>query len=102
MARTRLLLRDLLKKTLEIEYLYFRRPGDIGMKYPCAIYDLANASSFYADDKTYINKKRWSITVIDEDPDTEIPWRLLELPYCSFDRQYEVDGLNHFVFTLYY
>ena len=28
--------------------------------------------------------------------------KLLEMPYCSYDRQYKSDNLNHDVLTLYY
>lgn len=82
--------------------VYYRKPS-IGMKYPCFLYDLEGSLPFFADNIPYINPKRWSLTVIDEDADSELPNKIEEqLPYCRFDRSYESNGLNHFVFTFYY
>lgn len=101
MAQTRVELHEILCDILGSRNVYFRPPS-IGMKYPCIKYNLESGNARYADDKKYINKNRWSIIVIDEDPDSEIPSKIQELRYCSFDRTYEADGLNHFVHTLYY
>lgn len=84
-----------------VNNVYFRPPSK-GMKYPCILYDYEGDANLFADDIKYYSKGRWRITVIDEDPDSEIPEKLKSLRYCEFDRPYQKDGLNHFVFTLYY
>lgn len=100
--RTRLDLHEQLCKIPGAVQVYFRPPSS-GMVYPCIIYNLEGDMDYFADNIPYINPKRWSVIVIDENPDSEIPNRLKEqLPYCVFDRTYETDGLNHFVFTLYF
>ena len=101
MARTRLELHSKLKDILGSNNVYFRQPAK-GMKYPCFIYDLDGDYTLFADNVPYINPKRWSITIVEENPDSELPEKLKILPYCRFDRVYQADCLNHFVFTLYF
>lgn len=100
--KTRKSLHEKLCSILGTKNVYFRSPS-IGMKYPCIKYELIGDNTSFADNKRYIHSRRWKLTIMDEDPDSEIPERLQEvLSYCKFDRLYEVDGLNHFVFTLLY
>jgi hypothetical protein len=40
--------------------------------------------------------------VIDRNPDSELPDKVIELPLCKFDRFYTADNLNHTVFTLFF
>lgn len=101
MARTRHDLHEILCGILESRNVYFRQPSK-GMSYPCIKYDLTDKDSDYADNIPYIKRKRWTITIIDENPDSLICERLEELPYCNFDRPYQSDGLNHFIYTLYF
>ena len=84
------------------DHCYFVSPADMEMKYPCIVYNYVNDLDNYADNIHYRKSKRYTVTIIDEDPDSEIPDRLKELPYVSSDRNFETEGLSHFVFTLYY
>lgn len=85
------------------DHCYFQPPGDPGMKYPCIVYHYINDDDIFADNIHYIKSKRYTVTIIDEDPDSKIPERLKEkMKYCTLDRIFTVDGLNHFVFTLCY
>lgn len=93
-------LHDLLRAI--VEHCYFEPPADIQLQYPCIVYHHTNDRDDFADDKHYRKSKRYTVTIIDEDPDSEIPDRLKELPYCSSDRNFSVDGLSHFVYTLFY
>lgn len=98
-------LHDLLKEVLgdqNADHCYFEPPASIHMRYPCIIYSYASDLDTLADNIHYKHSKRYTITVIDENPDSTIPDRLREIPYCSSDRNYSSDGLSHFVFTLYY
>lgn len=83
-------------------HCYFVPPADLELKYPCIIYNRSTDFDNFADNKIYQSSKKYIITVIDEDPDSKIPDKLKELPYCSSDRIFASDGLNHFVYTLYY
>lgn len=101
MARTRLELHEILCGILGSRNCYFTAPSN-GMEYPCIKYELVGKKVDYADNIPYKTARRWTLIVIDEDEDSEIPDRLEQLPYCSFDRRYTTSELNHFVFTLYF
>lgn len=98
----RLELHEILVDILGSRNVYFQPPASIRMKYPCIIYELDDIFTINADNTKYKTKKRYKITVVDEDPDSELVDKLHKLQYCSFDRFYTSDNLNHFVFTLYF
>ena len=50
----------------------------------------------------YSQKKSYEVTVIDKNPDSMIVDRVSKLPYCSHNRHYTADNLNHDVFIIYY
>lgn len=102
MAKKRLELHEKLCEILGSRNVYFSTPSGIKMKYPCIMYSESNAGANFADNLKYLKYKRYSLIVIDRDPDSEIPDRVLDLPYCTSDRNYVVSGLNHFAFTLFY
>lgn len=95
-------LHDTLCEILGSSNCYFEPPSSIEMSYPCIVYNYANDRDDFADNVRYRKFKRYVVTIIDEDPDSKIPNNLKELPYCSSDRNYSVDGLSHFVFTLFF
>ena len=82
--------------------VYFQPPETIKLKYPCIIYERTYIRTTKADNIDFFKNKEYMVTVIDKDPDSEIPEKLLALPYCSFNRHFVVDNLNHDIFTLYY
>lgn len=82
--------------------VYFQPPSTLKMKYPCIVYQRNNYAPFHADDILYNGKKSYTVTVIDPDPDSEIPDKIRHLPLCRFDRFYTSDNLNHDVFNIYY
>lgn len=98
----RLELHDILVEILGSENVYFQPPETIKLTYPCMIYSLTNLDIQFGNNTPYIKYKRYSITVIDRDPDSDIPNRLSELPMCTFERAYKADNLNHYIFNLYY
>lgn len=83
-------------------HCYFQPPADIEMNYPCFVYNYTNDVDFFADDIHYRNSKRYTVTYITHDPDSKISDRMKSLRHCSSDRNFSVNGLNHFVYTLYY
>lgn len=98
----RLELHELLCETLGSRQVYFQPPSSIRMKYPAIIYSRSRIGNEFANDSVYNQTYQYSITVIDEDPDSEIVERVSKLPMCSFDRHYTADNLNHDTFTIYY
>ena len=100
--KTRIELRELLASQTGLQNLYFQSPETVKMKYPCIVYGFNGLDSKFADDEKYIKRKKYTITIIDKDPDSVYPDKLVELPYCSFDRSYTADNLNHWVYTIYF
>lgn len=72
------------------------------MKYPCIVYHRSTGDTQFADDIPYVYKKRYQITVMDQNPDSEIPDKIAKLPMCVFDRHFSSDRLNHDVFNIYF
>lgn len=82
--------------------VYFQAPPDHEMVYPCIVYSRSDINTEFADDLPYKHTKRYSLTVIDEDPDSLIPDKVAALPRCIFDRGFKSDQLNHDVFTIWF
>lgn len=83
--------------------VYFQPPANVSMKYPCIKYSLSGIDVDHADDSNYKSIRQYTVTVIDRNPDSEIPDMILNhFRMCSFDRGYPADNLNHFALTLYY
>lgn len=98
----RLDLQSLLVSILGSPNVYFQPPENLKLQYPCIIYTRDKIEQRYADDRTYSHKVRYSLTLITRSPDSDLVMKILELPYCSYDRCYAADSLNHDTFTLYY
>lgn len=99
---TRLELQSLLESILGSKAVYFQPPQKTQIEYPCIIYQNNFIESVFADNNSYLHHKRYSVTVIDRNPDSNIPAKILALPMCTVDRFYVRDGLNHYTFTLYF
>lgn len=98
----RLELHELLKAIMGNDNVYFQPPPSIQMHYPCIIYSRDSADTKYANDFPYLVKRRYMITIIDRNPDSEIPDKVSKLMYCRYSRHYKVDNLNHDVFNIYF
>lgn len=100
---SRLKLHEELIRILDSENrVYFQPPENIKISYPCIIYSVDGYYTNHADNLIYRNKTRYSITLIDRDPDTPLVLSLLKLPLCRFDRAYDADNLHHYTFSIYY
>jgi len=98
----RLSLQETLVNILGSNNVYFQPPETIRLQYPCIIYERSDMDKKYADNRAYMNMVRYSLTLITRSPESDLVKAILELPYCSYDRYYAADTLNHDVFTLYY
>lgn len=72
------------------------------MEYPCIVYARDYALTRFAGNLPYTRTKRYQVTVIDRDPDSDIPDRVASLPMCTFNRFFTSENLNHDVFNLYF
>lgn len=96
-------LHAILKENGYQDNVYFQSPTTVQMSYPCIRYSRQNIPAKYADDIRYIEKDHYTLTVIDPNPDSQIPDILLKsFRMISLDRPYIADNLNHFVLTLYF
>lgn len=102
MVQRRLELHEILCKILGSRNCYFSPPNGFEMKYPCIVYELNSIDKRSADNVGYNKRVEYTLTVIDENPDTDLVEKILELSYCQLDRTFTSDNLNHFVFRLFY
>lgn len=102
MARPRKELHQILRDILGSKYVYFQPPESIKLFYPCIIYRRLNSKNFHADNSLYRNYKKYELTVITEDPDSILPDEIEKLQYCSLEKVYTADNLNHHSFTIFF
>lgn len=99
---SRLELHQKLVSILGSNYVYFQAPTNRILHYPCIKYSEDRRDFRYADNTKFLKNKAYTVTIIDEDPESEIPDLLEQLPYCSHNRTYSAEGLYHFVYRLFY
>lgn len=99
---TRMDLQVLLETLLGSTNVYYQPPETLKMNYPAIIYSKSRIDTKKADDSTYLKNTRYNIIVVDKKPDNPVIDKLLALQYCSYDRHYPSDKLNHDSLTLYY
>lgn len=99
---SRLELQSELEGLLGSRNVYYKPPESIKMTYTAIKYTKKDVHSEYADNRIYSKMNCYELIVISKKPDDPVIEKLLELPYCSYDRPYVTDNLNHDVFTLYY
>lgn len=101
MAR-RLQLQSLLEDLLGSRNVYFQPPTNVQLQYPCIVYKRDTAQTLFADNDPYRYTKRYQLTVIDRDPDSDIPNRVSKLRMCRHQAFFTADNLNHDIFDLYF
>lgn len=82
--------------------VYFQAPPSTGMQYPCLLYKLDSVDTDYAGNRPYSHNKRYLVTVIDGDPDSELPDKLAELPTARFSTRFVTEGLTHTAYNIYF
>lgn len=99
---SRLDLHAILEKILGSRNVYFQPPSSVRMQYPAIKYSTKDIEKRHADDCAYRKLPSYELILIDKNPDSKFIEKILDLPYCNYDRHYEFDNLNHDVFTLYF
>lgn len=101
--RTRLEFHQEMLDNLSTSHIYFQPPESIKLVYPCVIYKIDRNNILHADDKPYQKTVKYIVTIIDKNPDSALPSELENrFKYVSLDRVFTKDGLNHFVYSIYY
>lgn len=99
---SRLELHEKLVNVLGTRYVYFQPPESIKMKYPAIVYERSDIPNKFANDEVYLQTIKYTVTIIDKDPDSEVVERMSKFKTARFEKHYVVDGLNHDTFTIYY
>lgn len=95
-------LQDKLSAVPGVVKAYYQPPANLSMTYPCIVYERDSADTIFSNNVPYRYTKRYQVTVIDQDPDSDIPDSVAKLPMCTFSRHFTADNLHHDVFTLYF
>lgn len=98
----RLDLQELLVGLLGSTNVYFQPPESLKLEYPCIVYSQDMLDIDHADNVPYKHTKRYLVTVMHDDPDSDIPDKIAMLPLCSFDRAFTADNLHHTAFRLFF
>lgn len=98
----RLKLHEELVNILGTRNVYFQPPSNVRMKYPAIVYKRDSIDMKHANDATYLSTVGYLITVIDEDPDSEVVKKLSKFPKTKFVQHFVQDNLNHDIFVTYY
>lgn len=101
MSQRRNELHRVFERILGSKYVYYQPPTGLQMNYPCIVYNLADANDTHAENRIYRRLYRYTVTYITKDPDDPKRDAIDDLRYCSFDRFFSSDNLNHFVYTIY-
>ncbi len=96
-------LRDIQTKCLGYQHTYFNPIDGIRMQYDCVIYNMSAMNERKANNKTYLNRAIYNVTVVSRDPETPVPWAIQEhFERCKPERFFVTDNLYHFPFTIIY
>lgn len=82
--------------------VYFQPPETLKIEYPCIIYSRENVENVHADDLVYNRGLRYTVTIVDADPDSILVDKLSKFKHARFVRHYATQGLNHDVFTVFH
>lgn len=86
-----------------IPNVYFQSPSNTQMEYPCIVYNKTPHMRHFANDIIYLSQQEYKVTVIEEDPDSDVADKMEEhFQHCAINQHYKVDGLNHTALSLYY
>ena len=100
MVRSRPELQEFLEEFCD--NVYYQPPAGMYMNYPAIVYKRSDIRNTHADNLPYRQGHLFDVTVIDEDPDSEIVAQISKLPRCRYDRHFTFEEMNHDVFTIYY
>ncbi len=93
-------IRDLLIQQTNCRNIYLSPPSRLS--YPCIVVSESRHDNRYGDGIKYSKHKMYSLTIIDPDPLSDIPNLVNDLQYCEFERYYTVNGLNHWIYNIFY
>lgn len=91
-----------LEKLLGSENVYFNRPENLKLEYPCIVYSRKGYDVVNADNEPYKLVQRYDVLYIYKKvSDSKLVDELVKIPKISLDREYIADGLHHASFNMY-
>lgn len=88
-----------------VDNVYYRQPPpNVAMRYPCIIYyEKFPDYEERADNGIYISQKKYTLTLIERNPVSEVA-ELIRSSFmkCAITQYYIVDGLHHTKLDLYF
>lgn len=96
----RLELHEILVDILGSRNVYYQPPESVKMNYPAIKYSRDDIRNDFANNSVYMQQYAYEITVIDEDPDSEIVDKVSKLPTARFERHFTADDLNHDIYQI--
>jgi len=83
--------------------VYFQPPEAMKLVYPCIVYKRSSGETKYAGDMAYIFTNQYDVTVITNDPDSDLVQRMIRaFPMIRHSAFFVSNNLNHDNFVLYY
>ena len=83
---SRLNLQTELETILGSRNVYFQPPSSVRMQYPAIVYSRKDIEKRPANDSAYRKLLRYEVILIDKNPDSKFVDKILDLPYCRFNR----------------
>lgn len=102
MIANRYTLQVILEQLAGTKNVYYQPPSNIKISYPAIIYSREDIVNKKADDMAYKQDTAYTVIVVDKNPDSELVYKVSQLPLCRYVRHYVADNLNHDVFKLYF
>ena len=72
------------------------------MEFPCITYERGTWETRHANDKPYLHDIRYTVTVIDKDPDSPLVAAVAALPKSRHTSFFVANQLNHDVFDIFF
>lgn len=81
----------------------FQPPPGYKLTYPACVYEQSNGKTIFAANMPYTFTNKYTVTIIDRNPDSPyVEMVAMHFPMCVMDRAFASDGLNHYVFTIFW
>lgn len=94
------MLQDLIGEIPGKKNVHFQPPPSTSLTYPCIVYKRSGIRSQFGDNIPYSLSNEYTLTVIYQDPDSDLMDKIARLPKCKLDRTFTNDNLYHAVFTI--
>ena len=102
MAQSQEELQAILRELPGVTEAYFQKPGNLTLVPPYIVYELDDEYLMRADNGVHAFWNRYTVTIVDRDPDSPVRDAVRNLPLASFNRKFIAGQLHHFVYNLYF